>query len=120
MAVRRDVLGHAHVDRAVASTTDFTRDFQHLITRYAWGTIWTRPGLDYRTRRLLVVAIMVSLGRWEEFSMHLRTGLDHELEWPDLEEVLLQTAIYAGVPVANTAFHLAAEEMKRREGEGPT
>jgi 3-oxoadipate enol-lactonase/4-carboxymuconolactone decarboxylase len=114
MQVRRAVLGEAHVERAVASTTDFNRAFQELITRFAWGTIWTRPGLDRRTRRLLVLAITASLGRWEEFSLHVRTGLDHELELPDLEEVLLQTAVYAGVPAANTAFQLVAEERKRR------
>jgi 3-oxoadipate enol-lactonase / 4-carboxymuconolactone decarboxylase len=113
MAVRRAMLGDAHVDRAIASTTDFNRDFQDLITRYAWGTIWTRPGLDRRTRRLLVLAMMLSLGRWEEFSMHVRAGLAHELEASDLKEVLLQAAIYAGVPVANTGFHLAGQEIEK-------
>lgn len=110
MPVRRAVLGDAHVDRAVANTTDFTRDFQELITRFAWGSIWTRPGLDHRTRRLLVLAITASMGRWEEFRLHLRTGIGHELEWSDVEEVLLQVGVYAGVPAANTAFHLAVEE----------
>ena len=110
MRVRRAVLGDAHVDRATASVTPFTRDFQELITRLAWGTIWTRPGLDVRTRRLLVLAICAALGRWEEFRLHVRTGLPRELEWCDLEEVLLETAVYAGVPAANTAFHLAQEE----------
>jgi 3-oxoadipate enol-lactonase/4-carboxymuconolactone decarboxylase len=113
LRVRRSVLGDAHVDRAIASTTRLTRDFQELITRYAWGTIWTRPGLDVRTRRLLVLAITASLGRWEEFRLHVRTGLPRELEWCDLEEVLLQTAVYAGVPAANTGFHAAAEETAR-------
>jgi 3-oxoadipate enol-lactonase / 4-carboxymuconolactone decarboxylase len=111
-AVRRATLGDAHVDRAMATTNDFNRDFQDLITRYAWGTIWTRPGLDQRTRRLLVLATMAALGRWEEFSMHVRAGLEHELEPCDLKEVLLQTAIYAGVPAANTAFHLTQQVMK--------
>jgi 3-oxoadipate enol-lactonase / 4-carboxymuconolactone decarboxylase len=110
MRVRREVLGDAHVDRAIASTTDLTRDFQDLITRYAWGAIWTRPGLDIRTRRLLVLAITAAMGRWEEFRLHVRTGLPRELEQCDLEEVLLQTAIYAGVPAANTGFHFASEE----------
>ena len=110
-AVRRSVLGDTHVDRAVASTTPFTAGFQDLITRYAWGTIWTRPGLDPRTRRLLVLAMMAATGRWEEFRLHVRTGLAHELEPCDLEEVLLQVAVYAGIPAANTAFHLAAEEL---------
>jgi 3-oxoadipate enol-lactonase/4-carboxymuconolactone decarboxylase len=113
MQVRREVLGAEHVDRAVAATTEFTRGFQDLITRYAWGEIWTRPGLDLRTRRLLVLAITASLGRWEEFRLHVRTGLPRELEWCDLEEVLLQTAIYAGVPAANTGFQLAIEESSK-------
>ena len=113
MRMRRHVLGDAHVDRAIAATTDATRDFQDLITRFAWGTIWTRPGLDVRTRRLLVLATTAALGRWEEFTLHVRAGLPRELEWCDLEEVLLQTAIYAGVPAANTGFHLADEERDR-------
>jgi 3-oxoadipate enol-lactonase / 4-carboxymuconolactone decarboxylase len=115
MAMRRSVLGDAHVDRAIESTTELTRAFQDLITRYAWGTIWTRPGLDPRTRRLLVLATTAALGRWEEFRLHLRTGLARELEWCDLEEVLLQTAIYAGVPAANSGFHAAAEERQRQD-----
>jgi 3-oxoadipate enol-lactonase/4-carboxymuconolactone decarboxylase len=113
MAVRRAMLGDAHVDKAIASATDFNQDFQHLITRYAWGSIWTRPALDFRTRRLLVLAMMVALGRWEEFSMHVRAGLAHELEPTDLKEVLLQAAIYAGVPAANTGFHLAGQEIEK-------
>ena len=113
-AVRRAVLGEAHVDRAVANTTDFTRTFQELITRGVWGTIWTRPGLDRRTRRGLVLAMTASLGRWEEFRLHVRTGLAGELEPCDLEEILLQVSVYAGVPAANTAFHIAAEELKAR------
>jgi 3-oxoadipate enol-lactonase / 4-carboxymuconolactone decarboxylase len=111
--VRRAVLGDEHVDRAIAATNDFNREFQSLITRFAWGTIWTRPQLDGRTRRLLVLSTMAALGRWEEFRMHLRAGLAHELESCDLKEVLLQAAIYAGVPVANTAFQIAREELER-------
>jgi 3-oxoadipate enol-lactonase / 4-carboxymuconolactone decarboxylase len=114
-AVRREMLGDAHVDRAVAAATDFNREFQDLITRYAWGTIWTRPGLDRRTRRLLVLAMMASLGRWEEFSLHVRAGLAHELEPCDLKEVLLQLAVYAGVPAANAGFHLAADELEKAQ-----
>ncbi|MGF2075444.1 carboxymuconolactone decarboxylase family protein, partial [Enterococcus casseliflavus] len=80
-----------------------------LITRYVWGEIWTRPGLDHMTRRLLVLTTTASLGRWEEFRLHLTAGLAHDLEWCDVEEVLLQVAVYAGVPAANTAFHIAQE-----------
>jgi 3-oxoadipate enol-lactonase/4-carboxymuconolactone decarboxylase len=112
-AVRRALLGDAHVDRSIAGATEFTRDFQNLITRYAWGTIWTRPGLSRRTRRLLALAIAASLGRWEEFGLHVRTGLMRELELCDLKETLLQTAIYAGVPAANTGFHIAGEEIEK-------
>jgi 3-oxoadipate enol-lactonase/4-carboxymuconolactone decarboxylase len=111
--IRRAMLGEAHVERAIAGTTEFSDDFQKLITRYAWGTIWTRPGLDHRTRRLLVLAMMVALGRWEEFSLHVRAGLLHELEPCDLKELLLQAAIYTGVPAANAGFRLAGEEMEK-------
>jgi 3-oxoadipate enol-lactonase/4-carboxymuconolactone decarboxylase len=110
--IRREVLGDEYVDGAAAATTDFNRDFQELITRFAWGTIWSRPGLDRRTRRLLVLAITAATGRWEEFRLHVRTGLRHELEPCDLEEALLQVAAYAGVPAANAGFHAAREEMK--------
>jgi 3-oxoadipate enol-lactonase/4-carboxymuconolactone decarboxylase len=109
-AMRRAMLGDAHVDRSIANATDLTRDFQDLITRYAWGTVWTRPGLDPKVRRLLVLAMTASLGRWEEFRLHLRAGLAGDLELTDLEEILLQVAIYAGVPAANTAFHIASEK----------
>jgi 3-oxoadipate enol-lactonase/4-carboxymuconolactone decarboxylase len=111
--LRRAVLGDAHVDKAIAATTEFTREFQELITRYAWGTIWSRPQLDRRTRRLLVLAVTASLGRWEEFTLHLRAGLASDLELCDLKEVLLQTAVYAGVPAANTGFQVAAEQIKK-------
>lgn len=113
LVARRAMLGDAHVDRAIASKNDFNRDFQDLITRYAWGTIWIRPGLDQRTRRLLVLAMTLAMGRWEEFGLHVHAGLAHELEPCDLKEVLLQAAIYAGVPVANTGFHLASEEIEK-------
>ncbi|MBA3298004.1 MAG: alpha/beta fold hydrolase [Acidobacteria bacterium] len=112
MRVRRSVLGDAHVDQALASTAS-TAEFQDFITRYAWGTVWTRPGLDVRTRRMLVLAMTAAMGRWEEFRLHVRTGLAHELEWCDIEEVLLQAAIYAGVPAANTGLHAASEERDR-------
>jgi 3-oxoadipate enol-lactonase / 4-carboxymuconolactone decarboxylase len=111
MELRRKVLGDAHVDKAIVATTDFNREFQELITRYAWGTIWTRPELDRRTRRLLVLAITASLGKWEEFTLHLRAGLASDLESCDVKEVLLQTAVYAGVPAANTGFKIASEQI---------
>lgn len=111
-AMRRAVLGDSHVDQAGANTTEFTREFQEMITRYAWGSVWSRPGLSPRTRRLLALSILAALGRWEEFTMHIRTGLEHELELCDIKELLLQTAVYAGVPAANTAFHIVSEQIK--------
>jgi 3-oxoadipate enol-lactonase/4-carboxymuconolactone decarboxylase len=117
MRVRRQVLGDEHVDRSLKNATDFTRDFQELITRYAWGAVWTRPGLDHRTRRLLVLAVTAALGRWEEFRLHLRAGLAHDLEVCDVKETLLQVAVYAGVPAANTAFQIGKEEIDRLEQE---
>jgi len=117
LEIRRAVLGDAHVDKAIANTTDFNRDFQELITRYAWGAIWTRPGLNRRTRRLLVLATTAVLGRWEEFTLHLRAGLARELELCDVKEVLLQTAVYAGVPAANTAFQIVNEQIKNAQSQ---
>jgi 3-oxoadipate enol-lactonase/4-carboxymuconolactone decarboxylase len=111
--VRREVLGDAHVDKSIADTTDFTRDFQELITRYAWGTVWKRPLLDHRARRLLALAVMASLGRLEEFRMHIAAGFRHELEACDLKEVLLLVAVYAGLPAANAAFGIAKEELEK-------
>ena len=111
--VRRQVLGADHVDRSLANADNLNREFQQLITRYAWGTIWTRPGLDHRTRRLLVFAITASLGRWEEFRLHLRAALASGMEACDVKEVLLQTAIYAGVPAANSGFQIFREEMEK-------
>jgi 3-oxoadipate enol-lactonase/4-carboxymuconolactone decarboxylase len=113
--VRRAVLGDEHVNHAEATTNDFNADFQNLITRFAWGTIWTRPGLDHRTRRLLVLAITAALGRWEEFRLHLRAALSHGLEPCDVKEVLLQVAVYAGVPGANTAFPIAQKEIEKHK-----
>ena len=107
MRVRREVLGDEHVDRAVESTTEFTRDFQDLITRYAWGEIWTRPGLDRRTRSCITIAALVALGRDHELELHLRAALRNGLSPDEIKEVLLQSAIYCGVPAANSAFAVA-------------
>lgn len=109
LATRRQVLGDAWVDKSLAARTDFSADFQAMITRIAWREIWSRPGLDHRTRRLLVVAITAALGRWEEFRLHVRAGLERGgFTEDELKETLMQTAIYAGVPAANTAFAEAA------------
>jgi 3-oxoadipate enol-lactonase/4-carboxymuconolactone decarboxylase len=110
---RREVLGDTHVDRAIAGTTPFNAAFQELITRFAWGTVWSRPGLDDRMRRLLVLTTTAALGRHEEFRLHVRAALQHGLETCDIEEALLQLAVYAGVPAANTAFQIAAEEIAK-------
>jgi 3-oxoadipate enol-lactonase/4-carboxymuconolactone decarboxylase len=110
---RRAVLGDAHVDRSIAATTEFNRDFQELITRFAWGTVWSRPGLDDRTRRLLALTALGALGRWEEFRMHVRAALAGGVEPCDFEEMLLQLAVYAGVPAGNTGFQIVTAEMPR-------
>jgi 4-carboxymuconolactone decarboxylase len=107
MAMRRQVLGNAHVDRASAQTTPLTAEFQDLITRYAWGEIWTRPGLDVRTRRILVIGTLIALGRFEEFRMHARAAMNEGgFTEDDLKEIVLQQAVYCGVPAANTAFEI--------------
>jgi len=114
MKVRRQVLGDAHVDRAVERTTALTAEFQDLITRYCWGEIWTRPGLDQRTRRILVLGTLVALGRFEEFRMHARAALSEGgFTAEDLKEVVLQQAIYCGVPAANTAFGVLEEIVNK-------
>jgi 4-carboxymuconolactone decarboxylase len=114
MHIRRDVLGNAHVDRAVARTTPLTADFQDLITRYAWGEIWTRPGLDVRSRRLIVIGTLVALGRFDELRMHVRAALeDNGLTVGEIKEVILQQAIYCGVPAANTAFEVVREVVEQ-------
>jgi len=114
MKVRREVLGDAHVDRAIANSTPLTAEFQDLITRYAWGEIWTRPGLDQRTRRILVLGTLVALGRFEEFRMHARAALSEGgFSETDLKEIVLQQAIYCGVPAANTAFEILREIVKQ-------
>ena len=112
MKVRREVLGDEHVDAAVERTSQFTADFQDLITRYAWGEIWTRPGLDRRTRSAITLTALIALGRFEELRMHVRAALRNGLEEDELKEVLLQSAIYCGVPAANTAFAVAQEVLE--------
>jgi 4-carboxymuconolactone decarboxylase len=111
MKVRRAVLGDEHVDRAVAGATDFTADFQDLITRYAWGEIWTRPGLDRRTRSCITLTALVAGGHEQELAMHVRAALRNGLTPDEIKEVLLQTAIYCGVPAANSAFAIAQEVL---------
>ena len=111
MKVRREVLGNAHVDKATQSATDFTTPFQDLITRYAWGEIWSRPGLSRHTRSLLTLAMTIALNREEEFRLHLRAALNNGVTREEIQEVLLHSAIYCGVPAANHAFKIAAEVL---------
>jgi 4-carboxymuconolactone decarboxylase len=111
MEVRREVLGDAYVDQAEADRTPLTEDFQGLITRYAWGEIWTRPGLDRRTRSCITVAMLVALNRNDELALHMRAALRNGVTADELKEILLQTAIYCGVPAANTAFGVAAKVL---------
>src|SRR6516165_6833 len=114
--VRRAVLGDEHVDKSQASTDQFTAEFQDLITRYAWGEIWTRPGLPRPTRSLLVIAILVALNRGEELRLHLRASINNGVTREEIKEVLLQCAIYCGVPAANSAFHLAQSVFDELDG----
>jgi 4-carboxymuconolactone decarboxylase len=107
---RRRVLGNAHVDRAAAQASPLTEDFQDLITRYAWGEIWTRPGLDERTRRILVLGTLIALGRFDEFRLHARAALSEGgFSADDLKEIVLQQGVYCGIPAANTAFEALRE-----------
>lgn len=116
MSRRRKVLGGEWVDRSVKNQTGFNKEFLDLITRYAWGEIWTRPGIDERTRRLIVLGTMVALGKWEEFRMHVRAAIvEGGLTSDDLKELLLQQAIYCGVPAANTAFNEAKQVLAEIE-----
>jgi 4-carboxymuconolactone decarboxylase len=107
MRVRREVLGDEHVDRAIASTSDFTADFQDYITRSAWSDVWARPGLDRQTRSAITLAVLAALGHEDELAMHVRAALRIGLTPAQIKEVLLQIAVYAGVPAANTAFRIA-------------
>ncbi len=112
MAVRREVLGNEHVDRAVASTTAFTAPFQDLITRYAWGEIWSRPGLSRAERSMITLTALAVLRQDEELAMHVRAALANGLSPSQIQEILLQVAVYAGVPAANRAFAIAAEVLE--------
>lgn len=115
LRTRKRVLGDAYVARTLARRTPFNGEFQELLTRYAWGEIWTRPGLDERTRRLLVLAMTVALGRDEEFKLHLKAAIEHGVTKEDVKEVLLQAAIYCGIPAANSAFRAADEVFAAME-----
>jgi len=106
MRIRREVLGDAYVDRAVESTTDHTRDFQDFITRYAWGEVWARPGLDRRSRSVITLTALVATGRFDELALHIRAAQRNGLTTDEVAEVLLQCAVYCGVPAANSAFHV--------------
>ena len=115
LKVRRRVLGDAHVDRATSQDAPLTAEFQDLITRYAWGEIWTRPGLDERARRVLVLGTLIALGRFDEFRMHARAAMSEGgFSESDLKEIVLQQAIYCGVPAANTAFEVLREVIASR------
>ncbi len=115
MSVRRKVLGDAHVDRAQSNRNEFNEEFQDLITRYAWGEIWSRPDLPQKTRSLITVALMVALNRGDELAMHLRAAFRNGISRAEIKEVLLQTAIYCGVPAANSAFHIAEQVLAEAE-----
>ncbi|GAA1248055.1 hypothetical protein GCM10009676_37900 [Prauserella halophila] len=126
MRVRRDVLGDAHVDRAETRKNEFTEDFQDLITRYAWGSVWTRPGLDRRMRSVAVLTALLAHGHWDEFAMHVRAARTNGLTVEEIREVILQSAVYCGVPAANHGFAVAqqvldeqrvADEKQFREDE---
>jgi 4-carboxymuconolactone decarboxylase len=107
MRVRREVLGDEHVDRSIDRTTDLTRDFQDLITRYAWGDVWSRPGLDRRTRSCMTLTALIALGREHELALHLRAAVRNGLTREEISEVLIQSAVYCGIPAANSAFAVA-------------
>jgi len=118
MRVRREVLGDAHVDRAEANKDGFTEDFQEFITRYAWGEVWDRPGLDRRSRSVATLAALVSLRAENEIAMHVRAGLRNGLSPEEIKEVILHTAIYAGLPAANSAFAIAQKVIAEEGGSG--
>jgi len=117
MKVRRAVLGDAHVDRSLSNRTAFTEEFQDLITRYAWGEVWTRPGLPRHTRSLVTLALMIAINRGDEFRMHVRAAFNNGVTRDEIKEVILQCAIYCGVPAANGAFHMAQEVFDEMDGK---
>ncbi|MFI7493281.1 4-carboxymuconolactone decarboxylase [Kocuria sp. M4R2S49] len=117
-AVRREVLSDAHVDRAEAGKDAFTAEFQDFISRYAWGEIWTRPGLDRRMRSAVTLTALIAAGHWEEFEMHVRAALRNGLERDEIKEILLQSAIYLSVPSANNAFKHAKQVLDALDAEG--
>jgi 4-carboxymuconolactone decarboxylase len=117
MKARREVLGDEHVDRAIESTTDFTAAFQDFITRYAWGSVWTRDGLDRRTRSCITLAVLTALGRDGEIAMHVRAARTNGLTHEEISEVLLHTAVYAGVPAANAAYAIAQRVLAEETAE---
>lgn len=118
MCIRREVLGEAHVDRSLQKLDAFNEEFQDLITRYAWGEIWARPGLPRHARNLIAMALMMALNRADEFRLHVRAAANNGVSRDEIKEVLLQTAIYCGVPSANAAFHLAEEVFAAVDAQG--
>jgi 4-carboxymuconolactone decarboxylase len=117
MNVRRAVLGNAHVDRSLANKNAFNEEFQDLITRYAWGEVWTRPGLPRHTRSLITLALMIAINRGDEFRMHVRAAFNNGVTRDEIKEVILQCAIYCGVPAANAAFHMAQDVFTQMSTE---
>jgi 4-carboxymuconolactone decarboxylase len=115
LALRREVLGDRYVEQAAARTTDFTRDFQALVTEFAWGTIWARPGLDRRSRSMITLTALIARGRDEELALHIRAALRNGLSRDEIKEVLLQTAVYCGLPDANAAFRIAQSVLEEAE-----
>ncbi len=118
LSVRRAVLGDPHVDRSLKNRNEFNEEFQDLITRYAWGEIWTRPGLPQKTRSLLTIAMIVALNRPDEFRLHVRAAFNNGVTREEIKEVLLHAAIYCGVPAANSAFHAAQEIFSETPAKG--
>jgi 4-carboxymuconolactone decarboxylase len=118
MAVRREVLGDSYVEQANARITDFTEDFQRIVTEFAWGTIWTRPGLDRRSRSVITLTALIARGHHDELALHLRGALRNGLTRDEIKEVLLQAAVYCGVPDANAAFRVAQRVLDEADGKG--